>query len=293
MIKLSAKSDPECGVFPAIWHSDFWSGNHYIKIKIRRNSFIATCISLVIHGAILFAPSSLKLAAPRHAAKLPAKTINVRIAGLPAKNTSPKVFLKAIKQNKTPVKAKPKLRTPKLISVPKSSTVIPQKSIINSSSSAINNASSDFMSFIKAKRQRAQELADSNTNESSTANSRPLSPDELRDANIKRNLQTQGTRGIFEVVKKNIRTAQFSFKGWKNDYSIPHLEVIDVETGANGNINLSIVKEIIVIIRREYKGDFNWDSHRLNQVIVLSARIEDNAGLEEFLMKEFFSADGF
>lgn len=279
---MSVKSDPEGGIFPVSQYSDFWSGNHYIEIKIRRNPFIATCISLVIHGAILFAPSSLKLAAPRHTASLPAKTINVRIAGLPAKNTSPKVFLEAIDQNLKPVKAKPKL-----ISVPKSSTVIPQKSIINSSSSAINNASSDFISFIKAKRQRAQELADSNANENSIANSRTPSPDELRDANIKRNLQTQGTRGIFEIVKKNIRTAQFSFKGWKNDYSIPQLELIDVETGANGNIELSIVKKMIEIIRREYKGDFNWDSHRLGRVIVLSARIEDNAGLEEFLMQEF------
>ena len=279
---MSVKSDPEGGIFPVSQYSDFWSGNHYFEIKIRRNPFIATCISLVIHGAILFAPSSLKLAAPRHTASLPAKTINVRIAGLPAKNTSPKVFLEAIDQNIKPVKAKPKL-----ISVPKSSTVIPQKSIINSSSSAINNASSDFISFIKAKRQRAQELADSNANENSIANSRTPSPDELRDANIKRNLQTQGTRGIFEIVKKNIRTAQFSFKGWKNDYSIPQLELIDVETGANGNIELSIVKKMIEIIRREYKGDFNWDSHRLGRVIVLSARIEDNAGLEEFLMQEF------
>jgi hypothetical protein len=171
--------------------------------------------------------------------------------------------------------------------VPQSATILTPQSIANYPSATTDSAPSDFISFIKAKRQRAQELADSNTNENPIANSRSPSPDELRDANIKRNLQTQGTRGIFEIVKKNIRTAQFSFKGWKNDYSIPQLEVIDVETGANGNIELSIVQKMIEIIRREYKGDFNWDSHRLGRVIMLSARIEDNAGLEEFLMQEF------
>ena len=35
-------------------------------------------------------------------------------------------------------------------------------------------------------------------------------------------------------------------------------------------------------------GNFNWDSHRLGRVVILSARIDDNAGLETFLMREFF-----
>lgn len=282
---MSAKSHPEGTAFLVFLNGDFWSGNHYIEIKIRRNTFIATCISLVIHGVVIFAHFSIKLADPRHATNLPPKTINVRIVGLPAKKTPPQVFLET--KNKTHVKAKLKSRTPELISVPKSAAVIPQKSITDSSSSAINNASSDFVSFIKAKRQRSRDLEDKTNSENSIANSRTLSPDELRDANIKRNLQTQGTRGIFEIVKKNIRTAKFSFKGWKNEYSLPQLEFIDVETGANGNIELSIIKKMIEIIRREYTGDFNWDSHRLGRVIVLSARIEDNAGLEEFLMQEF------
>ena len=45
---------------------------------------------------------------------------------------------------------------------------------------------------------------------------------------------------------------------------------------------------MVSLIRQHYKGDFNWDSHRLNRTIVMSARPEDNAGLEEFLMLEFF-----
>jgi hypothetical protein len=49
---------------------------------------------------------------------------------------------------------------------------------------------------------------------------------------------------------------------------------------------------MITLIRGYYKGDFNWQSQRLNKVVVLSARPDDNSGLEAFLMKEFFRADG-
>ena len=51
-----------------------------------------------------------------------------------------------------------------------------------------------------------------------------------------------------------------------------------------------IIRRMIELIRKHFKGDFNWESHRLNRVIVLSARIDDNDGLEDFLMLEFFGA---
>ena len=45
---------------------------------------------------------------------------------------------------------------------------------------------------------------------------------------------------------------------------------------------------MIGLIRNHYEGDFRWESRRLGKVVVLSARIEDNGYLEEFLMREFF-----
>lgn len=160
--------------------------------------------------------------------------------------------------------------------------------------SAVNNAPADLMSYIKEKRQRAQELEDSAVfdNAAASANTHEPSAEERRDAIIKRNLQQQGTNGIFEVGHKSFRTAQFSFRGWKHDYSNSRLELIDVEAGADNNIDLAIVKKMIEIIRREYQGNFSWESRRLGRVIVLSARMEDNAGLEDFLIREFFTAEG-
>jgi hypothetical protein len=245
----------------------------------------------VIHAVVLFAIPSMKPATPRSTANLPQNTINVRIAGLPSKNAPPKVALKNFKQGNEIVKSESKTAT--LISVPKSKIVVSPQPVTNLPSAPPKSASSDLISYINEKKQRIHDSENNTADENSIENSRTPSPDEVRDANIKRNLQTQGTRGIFEITQKNSRTARFSFKGWKNDNSFPQLEIIDVETGANDNIEMAIVKKIIEVIRRDYKGDFNWESHRLGKVISLSARIEDNSGLEEFLMQEFFSAKAF
>jgi hypothetical protein len=48
---------------------------------------------------------------------------------------------------------------------------------------------------------------------------------------------------------------------------------------------------MITLIRRHYDGDFNWESQRLGREVVKSARSEDGAELEEFMMMEFFGTD--
>jgi hypothetical protein len=55
-----------------------------------------------------------------------------------------------------------------------------------------------------------------------------------------------------------------------------------------GDVELAIVKRMIELIRTHYKGDFTWESHKLGRAITLSARLEDNEGLEAFMMREFF-----
>ena len=260
---------------------DYLSRNRYIEIRIRRNTAIAFFISLVIHGVVLFA----FFVAATSVAIVPPKTMSVRIAGLPAKKSSPAISHAAIK---------PKPPTPSFIALEKNVTIASIQPNSKTPLAADNNAPTDLMSYIKAKRQHSQELEDyaARENKAAIANARGPTIDELRDANIKRNLQQQGTSGIFEIRQKTFRTGQFSFKGWKNDYSNSRLEIIDVEAGTDGNIDLAIVKKMIEIIRREFKGDFNWESQRLGRVIVLSARMEDNAGLEEVLMREFFATNG-
>ena len=66
--------------------------------------------------------------------------------------------------------------------------------------------------------------------------------------------------------------------------------MIEVDAGPNGDVEREIVRSMIVLIRRYFKDFFNWESLRLKRVVVLSARMEDNAGLEDFLIREFFGA---
>ena len=109
-------------------------------------------------------------------------------------------------------------------------------------------------------------------------------------ANIRRNLQPEGTSGVFQIISMGVRTARFSFRGWTTDYNNSRREVIEVDAGLNGDVERAIIRRMIELIRKQFKGDFNWESHRLNRVVVLSARIDDNDGLEDFLMLEFFGA---
>ncbi len=80
----------------------------------------------------------------------------------------------------------------------------------------------------------------------------------------------------------------FSFRGWKNEFSNSRREVYQVDVELNGDLRREIIRKMIEIIRRYYTGNFNWDSYRLQRVVILSARPEDNAGLEDFMMQEFF-----
>jgi hypothetical protein len=148
----------------------------------------------------------------------------------------------------------------------------------------------DLTSYINAarERRRAAETSAEREYAAAKANEHAPSADEIRMANIMRNLQPQGTNGVFQVISVGIRTGKFSFRGWTKDFGNSRRELIEVEAGPNGDIERAIVRRMIELIRKYYQGDFNWESQRLGRVVIMSARVEDNAGLEDFLMREFF-----
>jgi hypothetical protein len=113
--------------------------------------------------------------------------------------------------------------------------------------------------------------------------------DERAMANINRNLASpgEGVSGVFQILSKGTRRAEFAFNGWRSDQR-RWREVIEVDAGLGGDVDRAIVKRMIELIRTHYSGDFNWESHRLGRVVTLSARPEDNEGLEDFLIREFF-----
>jgi hypothetical protein len=114
---------------------------------------------------------------------------------------------------------------------------------------------------------------------------------EIADANINRNLKFTpggGVGGVFQILSKGTRTAEFAFNGWQPDRDRRWREVIEVDAGLGGDIDRAIVRRMITLIREHYSGEFRWESRRLGRVVTLSARPEDNDGLEDFLIKEFF-----
>ena len=144
----------------------------------------------------------------------------------------------------------------------------------------------DMAAMIEARRtqRRAAQTAGPRTQAQPT-------PDQLAQANINRNLRMdrgEGVGGVFEILRKGTRTAEFAFNGWRPDTERRWREVIEVDAGVGGDVELAIVRRMIELIRGHYSGDFRWESHHLGRVVVLSARPEDQAGLEEFMIREFF-----
>ncbi len=143
----------------------------------------------------------------------------------------------------------------------------------------------DMMAAIEARRaeRRATESALARGPSSSSATSQ-----DALNRNLKSLSGREGVGGVFQVLRKGVRTGEFAFNGFRNEGQKQWREVIEVDAGVGGDVELAMIRRMIELIRSHYNGDFQWESHRLGRVVVMSARPADQPGLEEFLMKEFF-----
>lgn len=110
----------------------------------------------------------------------------------------------------------------------------------------------------------------------------------IQSANGKAGADREDTGGVFSILNQRYHTADVRFNAWNANFKRKWSKVVTVEQGTDPDIETSIVKKMIELIRQEKKGDFTWDSRRLRRPVQMSARIEDNAELEAFLMKEMF-----
>mgnify|MGYP000188239126 CR=1 FL=1 len=86
----------------------------------------------------------------------------------------------------------------------------------------------------------------------------------------------------------NYDNAEFYFFGFDKDIGRNAKQRIEVSKGNNSDIRIAVVRKMISIIRENVSGDFTWVSQRLGRQVRLSARPEDNAGLEDFIMHDIF-----
>ncbi len=291
-------------------------GDKAIRIHFSRNTLLALLISIALHALVLMfivpkikvntAPTSraieVSLAPKKTApttAPVPTQAKPEAKPETPPKiepNPNPKI------QTKTQDKPKPKIiiqqpsskpktndfSVPKMLTTPQPN---PQQEppVPKTKPQTPANAPTDMASYIaqqRAKRE-AGESAAANQNAAAAAAERGQSDEAKRDARIKNNFNN-GTNGIFEITNLSSNSASFSFLGWTSSVSNARREFFEVEAKSGQDLRLTMIRRMIVLIRLHYQGDFDWQSQRLSRTISKSARLEDSAELEEFLMQEFF-----
>jgi hypothetical protein len=148
----------------------------------------------------------------------------------------------------------------------------------------------DMSAAIEAKRRaRGQDSSDQPAEESDADRGMRVAKANIAAANGRsQGSDANDTGGVFSVTDKTFASAQLKFRGWNQNFKRRWLQQVTVERNGEPDIETAIVKKMIELIRKEKPGDFEWDSHRLQRVVKMSARREDQAELEAFLFKEMF-----
>lgn len=285
--------------------------DQHFNIRISRNTLLAIVFSLLLHALIFFAVPQIKFDNPPSAG---ARAIEVSLAPpkIPTQVIEPIQEVQQPQEETTPQVKQPTLQVaaPKIIAqkpLPdkKPDFVVPvppepktelDKRLPNKEPQVkelpVEQQYTDMAAYVKAmqaKRVDSEAMA-AQVNAEAVARERGQTEAQLRDERIKRNLK-YGTNGIFEITSLSQRNATFAFRGWTNDYSASQRQFYEVEASGGLDVRLIMIRRMIALIREHYDGDFNWESHRLGRSVKQSARPEDSAGLEDFLMMEFFGSN--
>jgi hypothetical protein len=274
--------------------------------------WVAFVLSLLLHIAALWqllpnlrppSPDGIKLGDARG-------SLIVRLAPAPSPQPSPKPPPPAPMREAHPPVAAPRQRpAPPEKAFNRPAAVIPAPPpVIASPPPAVPDiatpaparppAGSDLSSYIEAQR-RAHAQQSAGAPAPAVVNAQPVENDKSRSERIvAANLGAQRAQtfgydpkqggGIFQITRMGYDTAEFAFFGWNKDIRRNTKQQIEVRKGDNSDIRIAVVRKMISIIREYEQGDFVWDSYRLGRSLTLSARARDNAGLEEFMLREMF-----
>lgn len=305
--------------FLAIPPNKFKAREQHFRLQISRNVLLAFILSVLLHvlffllqplnlnqvsgGSVKSRPIEIRLEPQKQNAKQAATAPEV----MPQPEViTPPEPVKKIEKPKVITQKKPVVKpaNPPVFSVPKElAKVEPQENKPVEkpldltptepapAKQTPTEAPTDMMAFVKAK--RAERLAKGDAaeiNASAIGSNAGQSEEQALNERLKKNLKS-GTNGIFEITSLSSRNATFAFRGWTSDYSNARLQFFEVEAKSGQDIRLQLIRRMIALIREHYQGDFTWESHRLGRAITLSARMEDNSGLEDFLMTEFFGSN--
>jgi outer membrane biosynthesis protein TonB len=270
--------------------------------------WVATALSILVHIAVMWTRTPhLELRLPSPEALEPGATsgaLAVYLAPPPAQRPSPaREAAPATALKAPPSKAAPRPRSPPPVLAldrPAPASPPPEASTSSVPAPALRPppTESDLSAYIEAKR-RARAESQPSAPAASPSNTPPVEDENAR-ANriIASNLAPQRQRsfgydptrsgGVFQIERMGYDSAEFIFYGWNRAIRRNTAQLIEVRKGGNGDIRIAVIRRMIAIIREYEQEDFLWESQRLGRNVTLSARARDNAGLEDFLMTEFF-----
>ena len=280
-------------------------GDKHIRLNISRNTLIAFLVSIALHVLVLLlvlpkinlnsAPQSTTIEvnlAPKTTAPV-ATPSPIIPEEKPAPEPEPKKKVIAQKPNSKSNKPKASdFSVPKMMTTPQPSPQQVPTRPVKPQPQSPTDAPTDMASYV-AQRRAQREASESDAarqNAAAVAAEQGPSEEAKRDARIKNNFNN-GTNGIFDITELSSTSAKFSFLGWTSSVSNARRDFFEVEAKNGQDVRLIMIRRMIAIIRQHYQGDFDWESQRLGRTISKSARLEDSAELEDFLMQEFFGTN--
>jgi hypothetical protein len=261
------------------------------KTRTRNRTIVGVSLSVLIHVLLFFVlrPSLQKIEPQARSSNEPLEVTFVQTPSKPA-----------VKQPEPPQQAKPVKKPtpqPRQIARAKPSSSAPRRQALplSNSPTAITQAppEMDMSTMLNAARERRRSSEDSAARENAAARAAEQGPsaNEIAQANI--DFQARKARGpgngMFELLSKGPRIAQYSFFWASAGSSRKTRRTITVDAGLNGDVEKAIINSMIELIRSDVSKDyFLYESDKLGRTVTLSARIEDTVGLRNFLLREFF-----
>lgn len=155
----------------------------------------------------------------------------------------------------------------------------------------------DFASRLEANRKRRAEaqaqdptMADSAPTETESQRASRIAKDNVAFSRRRGAVEQDQTGGTFDVRNLRLHSGEFVFHGWSSNTQRNSTQVVAVEQGSEVDIEMAVVKRVIVFIRAMKPGEFVFQSRRLGRAVTLNAGIAYQAELERFMLEEFFPA---
>jgi len=263
----------------------------YGERKPSRTGLIVTVgLHLLLVAVYLFQPKIEKHAPPKSGEAI------VWLPPLKPSKPTPQAAQPAPKQSAKSAPSKPKRtpprvtevqRLPDTITLPNEKPVEPPKPKPKEETK-LQPDETDMAAYIEKRRQARGARSEQPAEESDAQRGMRNALANIAAINGRGGQDPNETGGVFSVTNKTFSRADVKFRGWNPNFKRRWLTAVSVERGSYPDIETAIVKKMIELIRKEKNGDFEWDSHRLNKVVTLSARPQDEQELTDFLYKEMF-----